>query len=233
MNLYFLTGTSSGIGLAMARLALSQGNTVIGISRNCKIKHKNYQHQFLDLSNLKEVNDFKFDLNGSFEKVILMNNAGTIGEIKPVGQLASEGFEFIYNVNLIAPSILANNFIKQLSSATAKKIILCISSGAAGYPIKSWANYCATKAGLDHFCRVISKEHPEITVMSVAPGVVNTAMQATIRTANESDFEDRQRFVDLHESGELTEPTAVAEKLMQIVEKGNLIEDTVFTLRDF
>ena len=233
MYKFFITGTSSGIGLAVAELALAKGHTVVGISRNCKISHKNYQHHFLDLSRLPEVKAFEFTLNESFEKVILINNAGTLGEVKTVGNLSANSFEEVYNINLIAPSILINSFIKQLKSAKAKKNILCVSSGAAGYPIKSWANYCATKAGLDHFCRVIYKEHPQIKVMSVAPGVVNTAMQTAIRGVDESDFEDRQRFIDLHESGELTEPAVVAEKFLQLIENDNLIKEAVFTLRDF
>ena len=51
MNLFYITGTSSGIGFALANLLLKDSNNiVIGLSRRNNIEHKNYHHITHDLS---------------------------------------------------------------------------------------------------------------------------------------------------------------------------------------
>ena len=59
--------------------------------------------------------------------------------------------------------------------------IVNVSSGASQHPIEAWSAYCAAKAGLNHFTRVLAAEEPAVTVVAVRPGVVDTQMQAVIR----------------------------------------------------
>jgi NADP-dependent 3-hydroxy acid dehydrogenase YdfG len=51
LNVYFITGTSRGLGKALAAELLNgKGNRVFGIGRNCTISHDRYHHYDLDLS---------------------------------------------------------------------------------------------------------------------------------------------------------------------------------------
>ena len=51
MDVFFITGTSSGIGEAIAELLLENNNNiVIGIARSRTIQHDRYQHHYIDLS---------------------------------------------------------------------------------------------------------------------------------------------------------------------------------------
>ena len=54
--------------------------------------------------------------------------------------------------------------------------IINVSSGAANHPIAMASAYCAAKAGLNHFTRVVAEEEPSLTVVAVRPGVVDTAI---------------------------------------------------------
>ncbi len=232
MKKVIITGTSSGIGLALANVFLEKGYIVEGIARRDAIVHPNYVHHTLDLSDLKSVQEFQFTVDKDLDEVVLINNAGWLGEVKPIGELQSENIQRINDINITAPFILINSFLSQLKSFGGKKTIINISSGAAQYPIKSWGGYCASKAAIDMFSRVIKEEHPEIGVMSIAPGVVDTAMQKTIREVPAEHFEDSARFHDMYDSGELRSSADVAKQITDLIEVKEKARGTVFSLRE-
>lgn len=229
---FFITGTSSGIGLELAKLALEEGHKVTGISRRHSISHANYKHLSYNLADYDNYKLINFNVNKEAEKTVLVNNAGWLGEVKPVGQIQPQSIERAYQINLIAPSILTKLFLEQIQNTTSEKVVLNISSGAGKYPVKSWSTYCASKAGLDLFTRVLREDYPDVHSFSVAPGIVDTEMQGEIRTLDESDFPDRQRFVDYKKKGELSSPKEVAASLLKIIKEPNSAPDCVFSLRD-
>ena len=58
---------------------------------------------------------------------------------------------------------------------------------------------------------------PSISAISVAPGIVDTGMQADIRATTVSDFPLRDTFVHYHTSGQLTRAEDVAAQLVDLV----------------
>ena len=232
MKKVFITGTSSGIGFALSKVFLDERIVVEGIARRNVLQHQNYVHHTLDLSDLAAVAEFKFSFENNLDEVILINNAGWLGEVKPVGELQSENIKRINDINITAPSILMNSFLFQLKAFAGKKTIINISSGAAQYPIKSWGGYCASKAAIDMFSRVIQEEHPEVAVMSIAPGVVDTAMQTAIRDVPEEHFEDSARFHEMHKTGELRSSEDVAAQIADLIKNKEKALGTVFSLRE-
>lgn len=232
MTLFYITGTSSGIGRDLAQLALQLGHMVIGLSRSNSLKHPNFKHLPLDLAKSEKLHDFEFNFKSDYSKIVLINNAGWLGEVKPFGKMDVKNFERTLAVNTLAPAILSNLFIKQSEELEAEKIIVNISSGAANYAIPSWSAYCASKAAMDMMTKAINVDHPEIHYWAIAPGVVDTAMQAEIRATDSNDFPDRQRFIDFKNQGDLTEPTLVASKIMSFIENPNTAPDSVFSLRN-
>jgi benzil reductase ((S)-benzoin forming) len=238
MNYYFITGTSRGIGKSIAeKLLEKENNHVIGIARTCSIQHERYEHFEIDLSDEKQVGDWKFPLLFHAKKIALINNAGIVGAVKYAGRMEDVDISKTYFVNLVAPTIFTNKFLNAYHDHKAEQIILNISSGAGKNPIDGWSVYCATKAGLDMFSRVVAEElkiagRSNTHIFSVAPGVVDTAMQDAIRAANVMDFSQVQRFVEYKKSDQLASPDLVAAKYLSILELPEKFKDVIFSVKD-
>lgn len=229
---FFITGTSSGIGLALAKTCLEQGHGVVGISRRKAIEHPHYIHLPYNLEDQKNYDLINFNRSREAEKIVLVNNAGWLGEVKPLGRIDPLQIERALQINLVAPSILSKLFLEQTKDHPAEKVIINISSGAARYPVASWSTYCASKAGLDMLTQVMAIDHPEVRFHAVSPGVVDTEMQGEIRKLREEDFPDVDRFRAYKARNELTSAREVAEKLMHLLLNPEKAPDIVYSLRD-
>jgi benzil reductase ((S)-benzoin forming) len=238
MNYYFITGTGSGIGKALAEELLKEKeNLVIGLSRKNSIVHDRFSFVKIDLKVLKNVKEFSFGKTAEAKKIILINNAGVISQIKRVGTLDPERIIDEYNVNLLAPAILSNVFVKAFKKVNCEKTIINISSGAGKSPIDAWSVYCSSKAGLDMFSKVLSEEQKIINggfkVFAVSPGVVDTGMQKDIREADSEDFSRKSDFIQYQQSGQLAEADLVAKKIIRILASQNSLQETIISVKDF
>lgn len=237
MKQYFITGTSSGIGEALANELLKDtDNYVTGISRNQTINHDRYEHIKLDLTETEKLNDFSFPIKPNVSTVCLVNNAGYLGDIKRVGTASNDAINRTFVLNTIVPAILMNIFIGQIQKMDAEKTILNVSSGAGQYEIDSWASYCGSKAGIDHFSKTVQHEQEvtggDVKILSIGPGVVDTNMQREIRGANPDDFSRHGDFVQLKEKGELANPTTVAKKYVYVLNHTHNFDHVVDSLRN-
>lgn len=139
MQYFFITGTSRGIGKALVERALREEAIIVyGFSRQNTIQHERYQHTAVDLSDIenlkKDVQDFFPELSQA-DRIVLINNAGTLGDVKYVGALADEKIQFLFNLNVTAPAILMNHFLSVYGTQQAEKIIINVSSGAGKSPV--------------------------------------------------------------------------------------------------
>lgn len=146
--------------------------------------------------------------------VLLLNNAGTVEPIGPAGSLDPAAITRAVALNVTAPMLLANAVIAA-TAARADRRILHVSSGAARKPYAGWSVYCATKAALDHHARSVAADAvPGVRIASVAPGVIDTDMQNTLRATPEERFPNRARFVSLKETGGLISPEDCAARMV-------------------
>jgi benzil reductase ((S)-benzoin forming) len=223
MHYYIITGTSRGLGKALAEEVLKQADTaVLGVCRHATIEHPRYQHQPLDFSDIVAV---KNNLHKVFfarpdaTSVTLINNAGVVGEIGYIGEHQNEQFEFVFDINVIVPAMLMNTFLSAYGHLTCPRTVLNISSGAAQRPVDGWGAYCASKAALDMLSQVAQKEQDlrgsKVRVHSLAPGIVDTTMQEHIRSADERDFSQAAQFEEYHNSGQLATPVDVAGRIVK------------------
>lgn len=232
MDIFYITGTSSGIGEAIAELLLKNtNNIVIGIARSRTIQHERYQHHYIDLSKPWIEKIFK-SKSFTASKVVLINNAGSIGPIKSLSLQNEEEISENYFLNINAPSILCNQFISCFEESKSECIILNISSGAGKYPIHSWSTYCASKAALDMLSKVLQLEYPKFKIFSVAPGIVDTAMQEEIRDADKIEFPEVNRFISYKENGELASAEIVAQKYIDFLSNCSKHKDVLYSIRD-
>ena len=81
------------------------------------------------------------------------------------------------------------------------------SSGASSNTYSTWGAYGSSKAALNHLAGTLATEEPDITVVSVRPGVVDTDMQVEVRGNHAvMDGKDAEKFKSLHEEGKLLKP---------------------------
>ncbi len=239
MRIYYITGASRGIGKALAEKALEREDAyVYGISRHHSIEHERYFPIEMDLSDIDTLKGWQPEDHQDVEELALINNAGTLGSIKPVGTDEDEAIRRSFDLNLSAPAILTNKFIARFQALQAKKLIVNVSSGAGKNPIDGWSTYCASKAGLDMFGEVVREEQRihqhsnPFQVLSIAPGVVETRMQEEIRESSEEDFSSVQRFRDLKAEAQLADPADVAEKYFRIMDSPEAFGEGQLSVRD-
>jgi benzil reductase ((S)-benzoin forming) len=238
-----VTGHSRGIGGAVAAHLLARGCRVLGVSRhgNADLVRRYpdcLRQEELDLADTPSVS--RWLANGSLEQflngrttALLVNNAGII---QPIGPLESQDAELVaraVTVNVGAALMLSAAFAKTTRASTERRI-LHVSSGAARKAYAGWSIYCATKAALDHHARCVSLDRsPRLSIASVAPGVVDTEMQAEIRASSDEEFPDRPRFLAMHRDRALPEPDQIGGKLVAYLLSDRFGAEAVFDLRDF
>lgn len=238
-SLLILTGHSKGLGRAILDTYLNKDEfEIIAISRTkLRLSNPNLTEISIDFGDLDVLENELSRLfpSGEFEEIILINNAGWIGEIKPVGSLQVKEMRTQINVNLLAPMYLTNAFVSAYKESKAKKIICNISSGAASKPMEGWGEYCSTKAAIAMFTMVAAKESndSQFRFFSVAPGIVDTQMQEEIRQADKLDFPQIERFKSYKENGDLSSPELVASKISYLLEHENEFQEVIQDVRNF
>ncbi|WP_434779653.1 SDR family NAD(P)-dependent oxidoreductase [Neisseria sp. Ec49-e6-T10] len=221
-----ITGVSSGLGKELAKQCLMAGAQVFGVSRTCPddivFKHEKFVHKAVDLSASFNANGLiqealaVFAQDEHISQLLLINNAGTVEPIALSGHYPNGAVEKSFFLNSVAPILLVNAFVSALGSDTPAKIVN-ISSGAATTAYSGWGVYCATKAALNQFSEVVALEHQHIKIVSLAPGVVDTGMQQKIRYQSEQDFPNVERFITLHEEGQLSRSDVAAQKILNFI----------------
>ncbi|WP_321813029.1 MULTISPECIES: SDR family oxidoreductase [unclassified Paraburkholderia] len=227
-----VTGHSRGLGAALAELLLERQIDVLGVGRSAHPTLAQREHPAnsanaataakfveasLDLADPAAVE--KWLASGALQDfaqgaqcVLLFNNAGTVDPIAPLGAQDASAIARAVTLNVAAPLMLAN----ALATVQAgERRIVHLSSGAARNAYSGWSVYCATKAALDHHARAVALDAPDgVRIGSVAPGVVDTGMQATIRATSVDHFPLRGRFEELKQTGKLTSPEDCARQLI-------------------
>ncbi|MCB2378154.1 SDR family NAD(P)-dependent oxidoreductase [Hymenobacter sp. BT635] len=235
MHYYIITGASRGLGKALAEAILRQpGTTVVGVSRHATIEHPRYFHQPLDLSDIAAVEN---NLHKVFPRwtdaasVTLINNAAVVGDIGYVGEQTNEHYNFVFDVNLVAPAMLMNTFLSAYSGLSMPRTLLNISSGAAQRPVDGWAAYCASKAALEALTATAHKEQllrgSGVRIHSLSPGVIDTGMQEHIRAAEPNSFSEAARFHEYHQQGSLAAAEQVAARIVQWLQKSGRPDEAV------
>ena len=219
-----LSGHTKGLGAAIAAELLARGIAVLGLARGAAPE---LAAQFgpaleqieLDLSDSTALG--RWLAGGALtawlagcDTVLLINNAATV---QPVGSLATQDpcqIARAVALNVAAPLMLASAVAAARPSGAGCRIVH-VSSGAGRSAYPGWSVYCATKASLDRHAQAVAlDENGGLRICSLAPGVIDTDMQAEIRASSLTQFPLRQRFDELKRAGELAEPADCARRLV-------------------
>jgi NAD(P)-dependent dehydrogenase (short-subunit alcohol dehydrogenase family) len=127
-----------------------------------------------DIEHRHELVAAAFDLGGLD---LVVNNAGTLGA-SPLPSLADYplgDLRVAFEVNVVAPLGLVQDALPLLLDSPHPRV-LNVTSDAAVEAYEGWGGYGAGKAALEHLGAVLAVEFPALTVWSVDPGDLRTAM---------------------------------------------------------
>jgi len=241
MNLYIITGTTQGLGQALAdAVARDPDNELIALARAPDGPIPGGERIEVDLADTAAL-ERAFDrverrIRGRrFAKAVLINNAGVVSPVGPLDKVDGPALERNLVVNLVAPMLLMRRFLAATEGAASLARIINISSGAGQRPIFGWSAYCAAKAGLDMATRVVALEAEArkraVEAVSLAPGVIDTGMQAVVRRTSADEFMDVERFRAMKAEGTLRPAREVAADILRLEAAGRLKADAVLDLR--
>lgn len=247
MDYYIITGVSRGIGEAIAKRLLIHGNTLFCASRTmnedlvetASSMHVPIFYYETDLSVHGSAEDFLHEVFSRIDaervnRIALINNAGMLDPISLIENIHPEQMERHLTLNLLTPAVLISGFISRTREMDIPKSVLNISSGASSYPYSGWSLYCSSKAGLDMITRTVGLEQKSARfpckIVSVAPGIVDTAMQTLIRKTDRAHFAEKEFFVRLHEEGKLKEPDVVASTLVATLFSSSVATGSVLSI---
>jgi benzil reductase ((S)-benzoin forming) len=230
-----VTGHTKGLGAAIAAELIKRGIPVLGLARSRAAAASELLTEIeVDLSDSAALAGF---VEGSTlagwlrdeGATLLVNNAGVVAPVGPLAQQDPLAALRAVTLNVAAPLALAAAVVR---ASRGERRILHISSGAGRNAYPGWSVYCATKAALDrHAEAVLQDGDPTVRCCSLAPGVIDTGMQAEIRATPEANFPMKERFVQLKEEGGLAAPEECARKLVTFLLTEDFGSEPVADLR--
>lgn len=247
-HLTVLTGASRGLGLAMAQQLLARGHRVLAIARRRTDlpvpAGADLQCWTADLADAGDLSErLETWLASQAEQssaapasATLINNAGVVSQLAPLSELQPTDLANALRVGLEAPMLLSAAFLRATASWAVPRKLLMVSSGLGRRAMAGSASYCAAKAGMDHLARALALEEAAkangARVVSLAPGVINTDMQVQLRSADETLFPQRARFVGLQQDGLLSSPADAAAAVLAYLDRADFGANPVADVRD-
>ena len=186
----FITGSTRGIGLAMAHKFASLGANIVlngrrEIGEELISEFSDYGVQVIPISgDVSDSTDAKRMVEEAIEKLgsmdILVNNAG-ITKDKLMLKLTEEDFEQVLKVNLVGAFNMTQAVLKPMTKARQGAIIN-VSSVVGLIGNVGQANYAASKAGVIGFSKSVALElgSRNIRCNAIAPGFIETEMTAKL-----------------------------------------------------
>ncbi|NIC42812.1 SDR family NAD(P)-dependent oxidoreductase [Aquabacterium sp. A08] len=253
-HLTIVTGSSRGLGRALAEQLLSPQRVLLCLARRpCDdLAHQAMQagahleQWSQDLTDTAEAAErlarWLHSLHApGLDSATLINNAGVIPAIGPLNDCPPDELARALRVGLEAPMALTGAFLRATQAWVdagwqGTRKVLNISSGLGRRAMAGQAPYCAAKAGLDHFSRCTALDEARrprgARIASLAPGVIDTDMQTQLRAGDPARFPDHARFVGLKTEGLLATPAQAARQVLSHLDRPDFGDPVVADVRD-
>jgi len=182
-----VTGASRGIGAAIARYFVTNGDTVVAFSRSADAPVGCAKTFAVDVSDSAAVNAAVKAAIEEFGPVeVAVVNAGVTRDGLAM-RMSDEQWRDVLSTNLDGAFFTARATMASMVRARTGSIIF-IGSVSPFLGVPGQANYAAAKAGLVGLARALAKEvaSRSVTVNVVAPGLIDTDMTAELGAARES-----------------------------------------------
>lgn len=216
-----ITGASSGIGRATAKLFVENGAKVVAVGRNeqelntLQAENQNQKGSikqvFADLSETSQIDRLMTTTIDTFHRLdILINAAGIIAN-GSIESTSLEDWDKMFNLNLRSVFYLMNKSVPHLIESKGNIVNVSSVTGIRAFP--NVLAYCVSKAGIDQLtkCSALELAPKGVRVNAVNPGVVVTNLHKR-SGMNEEKYElFLEHSKTTHPLGRAGEPTEVAD----------------------
>ena len=217
----FITGNSSGLGLALAESLLERDAIVWGMSRRgCALAEHDddgIRDRKQDIGNLNHLEEGLDRLLSDCQRLdLVVLNAGILGRIQEISHTDVHDLEHMMRVNVWANKLILDWFIERQIPIDQ---VVAISSGAAVNMSYGWGGYSLSKAALNNLIKLYAPEMPDTHLISFAPGLVDTSMQDYLcGEVDSEEFPSVQKLKDARGSENMPEPRQAADRILDLLD---------------
>jgi NAD(P)-dependent dehydrogenase (short-subunit alcohol dehydrogenase family) len=229
-RVWFITGSGSGLGRALAEAALDGGEPVVATARDPKeLRDLEKRHPVLvqeldvtDPSQAERAVDAAIDRFGRID--VLVNNAG-FGLFGPLEELGDEEIRREFDTNVFGAVNVIRAALPRMRRARSGHIVQISSLEGVAPAVAGEAAYAGTKFAIEGICETLAKdvEHLGIEVTIVEPGPIRTdfAAGAVAKHPSNPDYNESvgaalEWFADLA-GNQPNDPRRVAEAIIEAV----------------
>lgn len=173
-----ITGSSRGLGKALAEHYLNRGDNVYGCARSeGTIEHDNYYHYQVDIASPEDVNNLFFSLRKEIKQLdAIINNAG-VASMNAFALTPVESFQKIFDINVQGTFLFCQKAFGLLKRSPHPRIIN-MSTVAVPLQLEGESIYAASKSAVETLTRIIAKEYGGfgITCNAIGPSPIDTAL---------------------------------------------------------
>lgn len=215
-----VTGASRGIGQGMAAWFAQQGAALALCARHqpeapAGVPAHTASVDVTDAVAMRAFADAAAQRLGPPD--LWINNAGVLEPVVPQRELTAAALAGHLAINVGGVLNGTQAYLAVLDAADRQGVLANISSGASLAGRAGWSAYCAGKAAVDRLTETVAEEETVRlrAAWSVAPGLVDTAMQELIRTMPEERFPSVGWFRDRKRNNAFNEPWWVAQTIAE------------------
>ncbi|PHH84185.1 hypothetical protein CDD83_2341 [Cordyceps sp. RAO-2017] len=212
-KVFIVTGASRGIGIAVTRFLLGQSHNVVVAARSeqplkaLKNSHPGrVEYVAGDMTSPHMAGALAELAVKSFGKIDGIVLSHGVLDPRRIETSTVDGWKHVYDVNVFSCLAMAKAGVDELRKS--KGCVVWVSSGAANKPYTGWAAYGSSKAAVNSISAHLAAEEPDITSVAIAPGRVDTDMQALLRQSGKEAMDGAQydSFVEAFQQGKLLKP---------------------------
>lgn len=176
-----ITGTTKGLGLALAKRLLEEGHEVFGCGRGRNPLPENPYPRFhytrIDVSDYSVLQDWAERIHSAPPRVdFLIHNAAVIHPNAPLWEIDREALDAVVDINIKGTFNVLQAFLPGMLK-TKSGIIVTLSSGAGRAGLADISGYCASKWAVEGLTKSLAAELPPgMAAIPLSPGIIDTDM---------------------------------------------------------
>jgi NAD(P)-dependent dehydrogenase (short-subunit alcohol dehydrogenase family) len=215
-----VTGASRGLGAGMAGALAAEGIRLGLCARTRPDAPPGAQAVTgsVDVTEAAAVDRFAAEVVQRFGRIdVWINNAGLLAPIGPLADADPDALRDNIEVNVLGVVHGSATFARHVRSRPGFGVLVNLSSGAATRPYEGWAAYGGSKAAVEMVTEVVAREERPhgLAAYAVSPGLVDTDMQALIRSTPASEFPAVEGFHRAHRDGGFNSPDWVTRYVLE------------------